>query len=142
MSEEHVHDIAEALGGEVEWMERLPDGSGAAVVAYPLPSDHWLTAPSFAVPPMPLRLGTTGAIEATILPGEEGRKCLLSLRREGMAELIREAARYAVRASTMNGQSPDFDPDAMVQNFVVGLIGYWSPDGRSSDEWANPPEET
>ena len=45
-----------------------------------------------------------------------------------MAELVKavkEGARYAIRASTMNGKTEDFDPDAMVQNIVVGLLGYY-----------------
>lgn len=122
MSEQHVHDLAEMLGGRVESMERLPDGSGAATVSYPLPKDHWLTRPSeaYEAPPMGLRLGTASPLH------------------EVLVREVRAAARYAVRASTMNGTEEDFDPDALVQNFVVGLLGYHTPDGLSDDEWANP----
>lgn len=118
--EDAVHEIAQAVGGKVEEMQALPDGSGFAVVSFPLRADHWLYEKAFAVPPMPFRLGT-GPF------------------REEVAEKVRAAARYAIRASTMNGADPDFDPDAMVQNFVVGLLGYWTPDGLSTDAWANPP---
>ena len=52
--------------------------------------------------------------------------------------MIREAARYAVKGATMNGEAMDFDPDAMVQNFIVGMLGYHTPDALSDDEWANP----
>lgn len=55
----------------------------------------------------------------------------LSEERDQLASAITEAARYAVRASTMNGQEKDFDPDAMVQNMIVGLIGYWTSTGES-----------
>jgi len=101
----------------------LPDGSAFAVLSFPLPKDHWLykaTDDGFtAPPPMPWRMGS----------GDE---------RNAVADKIRAAARYAIQASTMRGQDEDFDPDAMVQNFVVGMLGYWTPDGLSSDKWANP----
>jgi hypothetical protein len=38
----------------------------------------------------------------------------------------------------MHGQEMDFDPDALCQNLVVGLLGYHTPDGLTSDTWANP----
>jgi hypothetical protein len=91
-------------------MVRLPDGSGAFVASLPLPKTHWIYANHENVPPMPMRVGA-GA------------------RRDALAKQIAEAARYAVRASTMNGREMDFDPDAMVQNLVVGLLGYWTEDG-------------
>lgn len=83
-------------------------------------ADHWLMADGFNVPPMPMRMGTDD-------PG-----------RDIKADQIRAAAKYAIRASTMNGKEIDFDPDAMVQNFVVALLGYWTPTGLSPDAWANP----
>src|SRR5512146_813071 len=89
----------------------LPDGSAFAVMSFPLPKDHWLTQPGENKPPMPFRLGTE----------EDGANLWPKIRqREEAAAKIREAARYAVRASTMNGKENDFDPDAMVQNFVTG----------------------
>jgi hypothetical protein len=44
-------------------------------------------------------------------------------KRDALAHQIRAAARYAIRASTMRGQEMDFDPDALAQNMVVGLLG-------------------
>jgi len=82
------------------------------IISLPLPSDHWLYADHENIPPMPLQVG-------------------LSEERDQLASAITEAARYAVRASTMNGQEKDFDPDAMVQNMIVGLIGYWTSTGES-----------
>jgi hypothetical protein len=89
----------------------LPDGSAFAVVSMPLPADHWLYAEGHDEPPMPLRIGQ----------GEE---------RNVLAGHVRAAARYAIRGATMNGKEPDFDPDALVQNMIVGLLGYWTEDGR------------
>jgi hypothetical protein len=91
---------------------RPPDGSGAFVASMPLPKDHWLYAEGHEESPARMRIGN----------GAE---------RKMMAERIRDAARYAIRASTMNGKEIDFDPDAMVQNMVVGMLGYWAEDGRS-----------
>lgn len=75
--------------------------------------------PKENVSPMPLRMGTD------------------SDRRRGMEEAVRAAAKYAIRASTMNGAIIDFDPDAMVQNMAVGLLGYNTPTGLASDATEN-----
>lgn len=121
---EIVRRLAKDCGGTIAECAALPDGSGFAVMSMPLPKTHWLYADdgTYEAPPMPMRMGTDD-------PGRAIR-----------ADLIRAAARYAIRASTMKGKEIDFDPDAMVQNFVVGLLGYWTPDGFSSDAWANPVE--
>jgi hypothetical protein len=118
-----VLSLIEDAGGKVTGAGSLPDGSGFATASFPLPTDHWLTAEGDNVPPMPMRIGT----------GPE---------RDILASQVREAARYAIRASTMNGKEEDFDPDAMVQNFVVAMLGYWTPSGLSSVPEANPPGET
>jgi|WetSurMetagenome_2_1015567.scaffolds.fasta_scaffold00090_38 hypothetical protein len=97
----------------------LPDGSGMAVASMALPDDHWLMSEERDAPPMPFRIGVS-----------EGRHAdHMGPRRGELAEMIRAAGRYAIRASTMNGQSMDFDPDAMLQNLVVGMLGYFSEDG-------------
>lgn len=114
-----VQALIEEAGGEVKEIASLPDGSGFAVGTFPLPSGHWLTADGENIPPMPLRMAEGPA-------------------RNNMADIIRSAAQYAVRASTMNGAEEDFDPDAMVQNMIVGLIGYWTEDGTSGEEFGNP----
>ena len=93
---------------------RLPDGSAFSTAVGPLPADHWLTAAGNNVPPMPFRRGTLD-------PG-----------RETMAAEIRACAQYAIRASTRNGREMDFDPDALVQNMIVGMLGYWTLDGYST----------
>jgi len=89
----------------------LPDGSGVMVASMELPKDHWLYKEGFDEPPAGLRVG-------------------FSPEREDLVKKVREAGRYAVRASTMNGTEPDWDPDAVVQNFIVGLLGYFTHDGN------------
>lgn len=84
----------------------------SSTIKLPLPAAHWLMEEGVSDPPMPWRVG-------------EG------MLRDAMADDIRLAARYAIRAATMNGKDLDFDPDAMVQNFVVGMIGYWTTTGLS-----------
>ena len=119
--EEMAKKMVADAGGKVDAdsVMHLPDGSGCFTASFPLPKTHWLTADGYNNPPMPFRMG-------------EGAE------RSLMAEKIRAAAKYAIRASTMNGKEEDFDPDAMVQNMIVGLLGYWTADGLSSDGWANP----
>lgn len=119
----NVTDLIEGAGGRIESMTLLPDGHGVATASFPLPKEHWLYADdgSFDAPPMPMRMGTNDP------------------RRQQFNEWVRQAAMYAVRAATMKGKESDFDPDALVQNMVVGLLGYHTPDGVCGmDAWANP----
>lgn len=120
---EVLQQLASDLGGKVQEAGRLPDGSGFGVVSFPLPKTHWIFAEThgeYEAPPMALRMGVGHP------------------QRQWMEERIRDAGRYAVRAATMNGREMDFDPDALVQNLVIGLLGYFSDSGLSNDEWANP----
>lgn len=121
MSEELVRQLASSVGGTIEEMQRLPDGSGFAVMSMPLPKDHWsvVNPDGLNEPPTPFRLGT----EETLTT--------VNLTRAEFADRIRAAGRYAYRASTMNGKDTDLDPDALLQNLVVGMLGYWTPDGTS-----------
>lgn len=88
----------------------LPDGSAFALGSFPLPADHWLYESKderftcVGAPPAPLRLGN-GPL------------------RDAMAAMLWEAGKYAVRAATRCGTELDFDPDALVMNLVVGLLG-------------------
>jgi hypothetical protein len=123
-----VNEIANAVGGKIESAGVLPDGSGFATVSIPLPKNHWLYEDKgFNVPPMPFRMGTADAPR-------------MNMTREMWADALREAGKYAYRCATMNGKEQDLDPDALLQNLVVGFLGYWTPNGLSSDEWANPKE--
>jgi len=102
----------------------LPDGTAFSVWSRPLPKDHWLYAETFNAPPMPFRMGVNDP------------------RRQEWAEKIRAAARYAVRGATLNGKDQDLDPDALVSNMVVGMLGYFTADGltscRADEAWADP----
>lgn len=117
-----VHKLAEDAGGKITRIEGISPNDGFAIMELPLPTDHWLTQETerFEAPPMPFRIGV-GPV------------------REKLDEAAMKAARYAIRASTMNGKE-DFDPDALARNFVVGLFGYYTETGLSSDDFANPPE--
>jgi hypothetical protein len=150
VSFEHVKEIAKTVGGKIESAIVLPDGSGAATVSYPLPKTHWIygdrTVENLVCepdcyhepPPMPLRFGTEEQFSAAILFHVNDWPERMT--REMFAEQVRRVARYAIRASTMNGAEEDFDPDAMVQNFVTGMLGYHTDDGLSHmEQWSNPP---
>lgn len=108
--------LATEMGGKLDTVSGpLPDGSGFATMSFPLPKDHWLTRDDRSEePPMPFRKGVD----------EPERK--------EWVEKLREAARWAIKASTDNGKIDDFDPDAMVTNFVIACVGFWTEDGRGS----------
>lgn len=126
MTVEKVFELAEMVGGQVEHVEALPDGSGFATMSMPLPKDHWIYKrgpDGFSLPPpMPFRMGINHPLR-----GEWHEK-------------VREAAKYAIRGATMHGAENDFDPDALIQNLLVGLFGYHTTDGLCSEAWANPAE--
>ena len=89
---------------------RLPDGSGFFVASFPLPKTHWLYAP---------RCEQWDSERDTV--ADQPRPILTHAQRQ---EVI-AAVRYAIRASTRNGEDIDFDPDALVQNAVVALCGFY-----------------
>lgn len=141
-----LRELADACGGELKEVSGpLPDGSGFALMSMPLPKTHWIYKGDrtesygvFNTPPMPFQMGRED--QAIFACKREGAPMPDIMSREVVAEKIRRAGRYAIRASTMNGSDMDFDPDAMLQNLVVGMLGYWTETGLSSDEWANPKE--
>lgn len=67
------------------------------VVSFPLPKNHWLYAE-----------------HDNVYPESDPEKKL-------SREAVVAAAKYAIRASTYNGKDLDFDPDAMVQNFLCAM---------------------
>ena len=101
-------------------MMRLPDGSGFVEGSWPLPKHHWLYTDRHEPPPMPFRMGTDDPMRGML------------------NDMVRAAAQYAIRGATQNGREMDFDPDAMVQNFVLGMLGYHTPDALSGEDWGNP----
>jgi len=93
----------------------LPDGSAFFTASLPLPGDHWIYE-KVGEPPMPWQVGTQYP---------EARKRL--------KEQIYDAGKYAIKAATMRGKEMDFDPDALLQNLVIGMIGYNTADGCVAD---------
>lgn len=96
----------------------LPDGSGVFTGKFELPKDHWIYQSSgdgSGEPPAYMRMGTQSPF------------------RPVFEKAVRAAVKYAVRASTRCGQDKDFDPDALVQNALIGLFGYFTPDGTAGD---------
>lgn len=122
---------------------------GFATMSMPLRKDHWIYQKAEdgfgSPPPMPLRMGAEdhATLVVTTSPANDPGWATarhLTLNRRQMADLIRSAGKYAVRSATMHGVDMDFDPDAMLQNLVVGFLGYWTATGLTSDEWDNPKE--
>lgn len=120
--ERAAQDIADKLGVKMDSGSTiaLPDGSGCFTASMPLSQTHWIYGDGFNVPPMGMRMR------------HDDR------RYPAFRKAAQDAARYAVRCATMNGTAMDFDPDALVQSMLVGLFGYHTEDGLSSDAWANP----
>lgn len=81
----------------------------------PLPKNRWIYAEQDHHPPAPFRMGTAN-------PG-----------RKGWEAAIREAAKYAIRGATMSGTVTDFDPDALIQNLIVGMLGCHTRSGNCSE---------
>jgi hypothetical protein len=134
--------LATDCNGKINEVQDLGDGSGFAVMSMDLPKDHWLYKKSdtgYNAPPMPFRMGGNGEIHISIWnESEPGRTITLS--REQFDRAIVAAGRYAVKCATMDGTENDFDPDALVQNLRIAFAGYYTENGLTDDDWANPKE--
>jgi len=120
MSVEDVEKLVKDMGGELTSVSGpLPDGSGFATAKFPLPEDHWLYADHDNIPPMGLR-------------------CTDPQLRQELKRIITEAGRYAYRGASLNGKEDDIDPDALVKNLWVGLLGYFTPDALTHDAAEDP----
>lgn len=109
-----LDELAKNLGGKIEEIAKLPDGSGFATLSMPLPADHWLYKKRETMdPPAPLRLGSNHPLRALL------------------GQMIEDALKYAYKASSSDGKIDDIDPDALLQNMNVGMFGYWTEDGFS-----------
>lgn len=147
---EVLQTLADACVGTIKEVSGpLSDGSGFAIMSMPLPKTHWLyqgdrTEPygTFNTPPMPFRLGDKDVVsllrQSPTSDKPFNMEPRIRMTRREFADRIQSAGKYAVRCATMNGREMDFDPDALLQNLVVGMLGYWSETGLSSDDWANP----
>ena len=150
LSEQLARKLIEDAGGKVEEVSGpLPDGSGFMIGSFPLRKDHWIYSneDGFNVPPMPLRIGEDVSVSLGFIPsGREtdtftGAVYGVTITRKKFEQMLRAAGKYAVRCATMNGKEMDFDPDALLQNLVVGMFGYGTENALSGDEWANPPDQ-
>lgn len=111
-----VSELADMTGGTIREQGIHPGGdSGYAVLSLELPKDHWL-----------YEQDENGFAPPGELPMLVGGKTMV---REYMDQIIRKAARYGIKAATMDGREDDFDPDAMVRNIQNGCFGYFTPDG-------------
>ena len=86
----------------------LPDGSAFGCISLPLPKDHWIFKSSCHE--WDSIRDTTADTPYPILTHQ-------------LEKYIVTAARYAIRSATLNGKEMDFDPDALIQNFVYALCG-------------------
>ncbi len=138
-----VQQIATAAGGTITECAVLPDGSGFALMSMPLRKDHWIYQKGAdgvsQPPPMPFRMGVDEYVTVAIFPNKGFPDRSARMTRKEFAQRICEAGKHAVRGATMHGAEMDFDPDALLQNLIVGMLGYWTADGLSGDAWANPP---
>jgi hypothetical protein len=91
-----------------ETINVLPDGSAFFTMSLPLPNDHWLYAP---------------ACTEWDSVRDEVADCPRPILTNESRSAVWVAAKYAIRASTMNGKDMDFDPDAMCQNIAYALCG-------------------
>lgn len=117
-----THDLELAMKDMlgVTDLQRLPDGSGCFTMSMPLPDDHWLTKP------VDYNNDADFVEPAPFLAYEAHRAQLIA------------AARWAIRGATQQGQITDFDPDAMVQNFVYALCGPAGSAHHVDDTTLNP----
>lgn len=48
--------------------------------------------------------------------------------RVALVKAVREGVKYGLQSAGC-GEDDDWDPDAVVQNAIVGVLGYFTPDG-------------
>ena len=118
MKPQDAVDLIEDAGGKIDGITLLPDKHCFATASFDLPKDHWIYNKEHGPPPMALRMGN-------------GRD------RQLMAELIRQAGKYAYLATGISGDE-DHDPDAFLKNLVIALLGYWTEDGTSGESSEDP----
>ena len=71
-----------------------------------MPPDHWVMRAGDNIRPVPIfTVGTPGT------------------NRQAVRAALVDAARFAIRGATANGTILDFDPNAMVANFLLAVIG-------------------
>ncbi len=86
----------------------LDDGSGFMLANLPLPKDHWIYE----------KREYKEHVEGTLgyLVTQETY--------QDLKQKVQTAVKLAIQGATMSGKDMDFDPDALVQNAVVELLGH------------------
>lgn len=100
----------------------LPDDSAFFTTETPLPKDHWLYSEA-GTPPMLLGRGVDDP----------------EIRAE-LQEAVRQGVQYSLKVSGLDG-SESVDPDAIVQNAIIGIVGYFTPDGTNTTSYLKPADE-
>lgn len=77
------------------------------VASLPLPKDHWLYEPADNTVPLK-------TLSEFVTPNTY----------PDLKQAITAAAKRAIKAATLNGKEQNFDPDALVQNLVIQMLGY------------------
>jgi hypothetical protein len=70
-----------------------------------LEKDHWLYKEGTDAPPTPMYVAMGAP------------------KRKKIEKDVKEAARWAIRVASKNGADHGFDPDLLVEYFVIGLLG-------------------
>lgn len=119
-----IGQLADETGGTVTEVGLLSDGSGFATLSTPLPSNHWLyervgfgDGPQEFVPPAPWTMLVGGHTQV----------------RRYLAEVLRPGIMAGVRDATRGGRDDDFDPDALVNQSINGLLGVHTESGMSTN---------
>lgn len=76
----------------------LPDDSSFFVASFPLPEDHWIYS-------------------------KDEHQAMPQVYIQTNRDVIRNAAKWAIKACTYDGKDMDFDPDALVNSLVRAICG-------------------
>lgn len=155
-----LDQIGQACGGTVVEHHIINEADEVVhafgTMSMPLPKDHWIyrkdetAAGPSNVPPMPFRMPARSVLYfsldaediGSLIKSGQQRLPSIKLNRRRFEKAIRAAGKYAVRCATMNGSEMDFDPDALLQNLVVGMLGYWTETGLTGypedSAWCDP----
>lgn len=101
----------------------LNDGSAFYTESFPLPKEHWLYK-GVEKPMVAMRMGSEVPLRHT------------------MERYIRDALKYSLCVNTKNGTDMDFDPDALVTETIIALLGFYTPDGTSNTSDLVPSDES
>ena len=89
-------------------LQELPDGSGFMLASFPLPQSHWIYH----------KKEHKEHVEGTL------HQFVTEENYQNLKEKVQTAVRLAIQGATMSGKDMDFDPDALVQNAIIELLGH------------------